>query len=839
MRSREQGLPTSSLVGKGLSGNGGVLSFGYDLDKRIGQLHPQGKPGPTISGTIDCKNDKHWEQSFIVQDGAWPYFMDTMFRITKPILPIIFPSHTSVKGRLKKILRILDPFTDALRYSQVYLALSHDTPCGSLTLQDDLPMLDMRGVEKNTSSGRIKTMLTEMTHAFGGSYIEQGCKVTVHPLGGLGFARDGTGSTGSIHHNGELFTGGGEEVHSGLCAVDGSVISHSLAANPLATITALAERSVELLAAKNGIQIDLMGNKAPLEHRQNSLVTFSEKMEGEVKFGQTCAQLTLFVDVEISQDRHKAVETVIGRLSGTVRCPHLSKDQLMITDGTFRLFEPDLAEACQSTMEYRLTATATNGQKFLMIGKKLLNPSATLSIPKLWQSTTTLFLDVHSEDGYFSGSGLLRLSLKNFVDQMRTMTTSGESIHGRRTLLLRFFKIFTSGLLQTSLAPFAPLQYPTEHCYDLEPTENVQKIEPNVTAELRAVDGVASTLRMWKPVGKHDAGQSVHDILFVPGSAVSHWIYASPYIKQNAIEYFTSRGYRCWCVTSRFGKQHISHNDKPHAWKGYDARLDIAAALARIKRYHVDRSSNHLPPYVIAHCVGSLALASALLDATVDRSAISGITASQIFLHPVLQPLNELKARVPLTRLYRLIAGDWFPLADSEAMASRSFVQSALDTSLRFYPLDSKSEICTSTVCHRCDLAFGRLWNHRNLNKATHDNQNLIFHGTSSTCLEHLASGGRRRTVLDNDYRSLVTEENLERLSGIPIFLFSGEDNQVFKASSTLKTYQLLKARGETVSRKVFAGFGHLDCWMSENSAKVVYASIETEVRKVMFKHRG
>ena len=88
--------------------------------------------------------------------------------------------------------------------------------------------------------------------------------------------------------------------------------------------------------------------------------------------------------------------------------------------------------------------------------------------------------------------------------------------------------------------------------------------------------------------------------------------------------------------------------------------------------------------------------------------------------------------------------------------------------------------------------------------------------------------------MLDNDYRSLVTEKNLERLRGIPIFLFSGADNNVFKAISTLKTYEVLKGRGEMVSRKEFPGFGHLDCWMGEKSADTVYKAIAEEVRKVM-----
>lgn len=55
---------------------------------------------------------------------------------------------------------------------------------------------------------------------------------------------------------GEVFTGNGEETHSGLVACDGSMIPAALGVNPFATITALAERSVELVAQKHGVTID-------------------------------------------------------------------------------------------------------------------------------------------------------------------------------------------------------------------------------------------------------------------------------------------------------------------------------------------------------------------------------------------------------------------------------------------------------------------------------------------------------------------------------------------------------------------------------------------------------
>lgn len=838
LRSRDEGLTTSPRIGKGLSGNGGLLSFGYDLDQRLGQVNPVVRPGPTISGMVECRDNDHWDQSFIVQDGSWPRLMDTIFRITKPMLPIKLPFGITSGSSLKRIFNILNPFTTALQRTQVYLTLSHDTPCGSITLQKDVPLLDMRGVECKPTSARIKKLLTEMTFAFGGSYIEQGCKVTVHPLGGLGFASDGTGRTGSVNHLGELLTGDGSDVHSGLCVVDGSAISRSLAANPLATITAVAERSVELLAEKSGLSIDLESTKPFLERKRDSLITFSEKMEGNVTFKGSRVPLVLYVDLAIPQIEYAVHGEATGRLSGTIRCSHLSTDQLMITNGTFRMFEPDQKRADLSTMEYEFDAIATNGMRFSMLGRKLLSPAVTLSASKLWQATTTLYIAIESMDDLDAGSGVLELSVKHFIDQMRTITTSGDDIYGQRAFLAHFLKMFASGLLERFLSPFAPLHYAEE----FTATKNARgfhKVAPKLKVKLRALDDVASTLRMWGPVESQNNGnKTVFDILLVPGSAVSHWIYASPYIKQNAVEYFTQKGYRCWCVTTRFGKQIPNRADTAHAWTGYDGRLDIAAALAEIKRYNAEQSSGRpsppKPPYVIAHCVGSLALASALLSGTVHQSDIPGITASQIFLHPVLQPLNELKARSPLTRLYRTIAGDWFPIAQTKAQASSNIIQSILDTLLRFYPLSCRSEICNSPICHRCNLAFGRLWNHRNLNKATHDNQHHIFGGTSSTCLEQLASGGRRQTVLDNNYCSLVTEPNLERLRELPIFLLSGADNSVFKASSTLKTYEVLRDRGGVVSRKEFAGFGHLDCWMSERSADVVYPAILREVRKVM-----
>ena len=74
--------------------------------------------------------------------------------------------------------------------------------------------------------------------------------------GGACISNDGTGANGGANHMGEVFQGDGTTVHEGLIVCDGALVPSALGVNPFATITALAERSVELLAKKRDIRID-------------------------------------------------------------------------------------------------------------------------------------------------------------------------------------------------------------------------------------------------------------------------------------------------------------------------------------------------------------------------------------------------------------------------------------------------------------------------------------------------------------------------------------------------------------------------------------------------------
>jgi cholesterol oxidase len=82
--------------------------------------------------------------------------------------------------------------------------------------------------------------------------------VTVHPLGGCGMGDDA--QRGVVNHKGQVFAGErGTRVHPGLYVMDGAVIPMPIAVNPLLTISAIAERACDLLAADHGWTIDLDG----------------------------------------------------------------------------------------------------------------------------------------------------------------------------------------------------------------------------------------------------------------------------------------------------------------------------------------------------------------------------------------------------------------------------------------------------------------------------------------------------------------------------------------------------------------------------------------------------
>ncbi|KAI7778723.1 hypothetical protein LA080_001870 [Diaporthe eres] len=124
---------------------------------------------------------------------------------------------------------------------------------GKLTRGDS----HIRPVDKILPVQLVLALLTiEIWISVGGTMLIPGSqcgrpRFIFHPTGGVCMASDGTGSTGAANHAGELFKGHGSETHEGLVVVDGAIIPAALGISPMATISALAERSVHLYTMRH------------------------------------------------------------------------------------------------------------------------------------------------------------------------------------------------------------------------------------------------------------------------------------------------------------------------------------------------------------------------------------------------------------------------------------------------------------------------------------------------------------------------------------------------------------------------------------------------------------
>jgi choline dehydrogenase-like flavoprotein len=277
LRSKKMGLAMSSTVGTGMSGNGDMLAFGYNCDEKVNAIgrefpSPYNPVGPTITGIIDCR-EGHANplDGFVIEEGAVPKAFALLFQTMLDLMPgKVAPKDLGLVDQVNHVLakagsRFLGPYFSkgAVERTQVYLIMSHDSNQAILTLKNDKPTLKFLGVGRSEHVEFLNDVLTRATEAVGGTFINSPFyaalgqqQITVHPIGGACISSDGTGINGSTNHFGEVLIGDGTETHSGLVVTDGAAVPRSLGVNPFATITALAERSVEHMAEKMGVCID-------------------------------------------------------------------------------------------------------------------------------------------------------------------------------------------------------------------------------------------------------------------------------------------------------------------------------------------------------------------------------------------------------------------------------------------------------------------------------------------------------------------------------------------------------------------------------------------------------
>jgi cholesterol oxidase len=841
LRSKAAGLPLSEKLGHHFTGNGDVLGFGYNCDEEINGIGfghravSEQKPvGPCITGIIDARQRPQLEEGMVIEEGSAPGAISAFLPLALSATAGFMGKDTDagvtdfVKEKARELESLVrGAYHGAVHNTQVYLVMTHDDGNGRMYLDDDRLRISWPGVGDQAIFKTVNDRLQQATRPLGGSFVKNPVwskltnhdLITVHPLGGCIMAENA--ERGVTNHKGQVFAGkSGTAVYEGLYVCDGAVIPRSLGVNPLLTISALAERCCALLAKDRGWQIDYrlpsspMQQEAPkrpgIQFTETMRGYFSAKIKDDYQAGAEQGQLDnspfAFTLTVISDDLESMLndENHQAKMLGSVDAPALSARPLTVTEGKFNLFVTDPEHVGARLMRYRMRLIAAEGRSYYFEGFKAIHDDPGFDA---WADTTTLYITIYEGDSSASpvlGKGILKIHPQDFARQMTTMqVNNAEGITQRLKAMSRFGGFFAGSIYDIFGGVFAR---PSVLSPDMPPRKRrpLRVGAPEVHF-FNTRDGLQLRLTRYR-------GGSKGPVILAHGLGVSGLIFSIDTIETNLLEYLFAHGFDVWLLDYRAS---IALPASKTRYTADDvATKDYPSAVAKVREIAGAETVQ-----VVAHCVGSVSFFMAMLA---GLQGVRSAVCSQIATHPKPPLLTRIKTGLHLPSFMDALGVDSL---NAYVDANADWLNKLYDKALLLQPIQAE-ERCNSPVCHRITFMYSLLYEHDQLNTATHDALHEMFGVASIDIFEHLALMVRKGHLADAKGGDVYLP-HLQRLA-IPIAFIHGAENVCFLPESTEITYNLLReANGKNLyTRHVIPNYGHIDCIFGKNAAKDVYPFI-------------
>ena len=844
LRSKEKGLAVSDKVGYEFSGNGDVLGFAYNTDVEVNgvgagshKLDEDKLPGPCITGVIDLRYQQNPDDGMIVEDAAIPgalaAILPEALSLDSTLLGKV-EEDESDKGMVNKIkhkARIVDSivrgaYHGAIKNTQTYLLMTHDGEHGKFELKNDRLNIDWSTVGKEAIFQKADAQLRKETLSLSGVYIKNPVwvkemnneLVTVHPLGGcfMGEAIE----SGVVNHKGQVFakdsTAG---VYENFYITDGSVIPRSLGVNPLLTISAVAERCCAIMAADRGWTIDYGSAKkvAPPPSADKTVgVEFSETMRGfftkgitnndyktGFEKGEVAAESFEFTLTIRSNDVYKTISdpTHPAFMSGTVMAPGLSARPINVSEGLFNLFVDDPDSVNTKLMKYAMRLDTEEGKQYYFKGFKYVHHDRGLDE---WPDTSTLYITIfegNNDSGAVAGQGILHILMADFAKQMRTMkaVNASSTAEGLKALAA-FGKYFARSLFEVYGGIAAPLQF-----FGLDaPPRKKRELRTSAPGyyPFTTQDNIQLLLTRYN-------GGTKGPLLMVHPFNGNRLNFSIDTIDTNLTEYFYNNGFDVWLLDNRLSSFMPSASGQ-HTCDAI-AQYDYPAAINTIRSV-----TGAAQVDVLAHCVGSITMFMSLLQGLQGvRSMISTQIASDFY------PATQVKLKAGL-HLPQVLDALGIHSLNAFVDNDKSWQTKLYNEFVKLYA-DAVADFCTDPVCQRMTFMFGPLYEHTNLNAATHSANIEMWGIANMTTYSQLTKMIRAKKLL-NAAGEDVYMPHIDRLA-IPITFIHGEKNRVFAPESTLTTYNnLCNSNGKALyAHHLVKDYGHNDCLYGKNAATDVY----------------
>ena len=289
-------------------------------------------------------------------------------------------------------------------------------------------------------------------------------------------------------------------------------------------------------------------------------------------------------------------------------------------------------------------------------------------------------------------------------------------------------------------------------------------------------------------------------------------IFSLDTIDTNLLEFLYAQGYDVWLLDFRFSIDLPASENQASADEV--ARYDYPAAVAKVRDVTGAKDIQ-----VVAHCVGSLTFFMAMLA---GLKGVRSAVASQIAMHYTVPTITSIKAGLHLPSVLKTLGVDSLnAYVDTHA----DWKERLLNTALKVYPIQNE-EHCKSPTCHRISFMYGMLYEHDQLNAATHNTLHETFGVANMKVFDHLGRLARTGHMVNFEGEDVYLS-HVDRLK-IPITFIHGEDNETFLPESTAKTHALLREKNgkKLYKRHIISDYGHIDCIFGKNAVEDVYPFI-------------
>ena len=500
------------------------------------------------------------------------------------------------------------------------------------------------------------------------------------------------------------------------------------------------------------------------------------------------------IDAFTADPRHQATMT------GTATAPSISPAPMQVSDGVFNLFVVDPARVDTRQMLYAMTLTTAEGRVLHFSGFKTVPRN---TVQQAWPDLSTLYITIRdggNEAAPILGQGILRILPADFQKQMRSLETPGAANLADRTrAITKFSQFFSSVVWRTYGGAFAG---PTTFDKDAPPRERRPlEVDPPEVHTFKTSDGVELRLTRFRGGGKGP-------VILAHGLGVSSLIFSIDTIDTNLVEFLFARGYDVWLLDFRAS---IELPASKAGSTGDDvATRDYPAAVAEVRRRTGAPSVQ-----MVAHCWGSTTFVMSLLS---GLEGIRSAVCSQIATHIRTPTATRIKTGLHLPSFLDAIGIDSLTAyADNH----EGLLERVYDAALNLYRPDVQNQ-CSSATCHRITFMYAPLYQHPQLNQATHDALHEMFGIANMQSFIHLERLTNKGTLVDAQGAD-VYMPHLDRMA-LPICFVHGAKNECFLPESTALTVDALRrVNGDRYERHVIDGYGHIDCIYGKNAARDVY----------------